>query len=168
LKSLANNFPVRKDKINVGVSVIIFNRKKEVLLYQRKDLGWWGFPGGRVDSEEGLEAAALREVKEEAGLEVVLKNISGIYLKTKGKKNLLFVFKAELKGGKLLKVGDETKDNRWLTIKKAKPLLPPNLRRRLEDVLKNNNFFIRRQDNITLKMWLDLKKRDLKNLFSLR
>jgi len=121
-----------------------------------------------VDNKESLEFAALREVKEETGLKVVLKNVSGIYLKTKGKKNILFIFTAEVDGGKLLKTGDETKNNRWFQIKKAQTLLSPNLRRRLKDALRKDHLFIRRQDALPFKMWLDLRKRDLRNFFSFR
>ena len=173
MKEEKSKFPATElsvccDLVNIGVSVIIFNQKQQVLLYQRKDLGWWGFPGGRVDNKESLEFAALREVKEETGLKVVLKNVSGIYLKTKGKKNILFIFTAEVDGGKLLKTGDETKNNRWFQIKKAQTLLSPNLRRRLKDALRKDHLFIRRQDALPFKMWLDLRKRDLRNFISFR
>jgi 8-oxo-dGTP pyrophosphatase MutT (NUDIX family) len=36
--------------------------------------GWW-VPGGAVDKDETLQEAAIRETKEEAGIDVILKGI---------------------------------------------------------------------------------------------
>lgn len=45
----------------------------EVLLVQRKDYdGLWNLPGGGVDEEETFAQGAIREVREETGLEVKL------------------------------------------------------------------------------------------------
>ena len=44
----------------------------KVLLVRRAnppDVGHWGFPGGKVDRGERIEAAAVRELMEETGLE---------------------------------------------------------------------------------------------------
>lgn len=64
----------------VTVDIILFRQKAgptEVLLIQRDRepfAGSWAFPGGFVDSNEELEAAAHRELEEETGLTgVVLK-----------------------------------------------------------------------------------------------
>lgn len=41
---------------------------------ETKNRGWW-LPGGRVDPGETFEVAAIRETKEEAGIDVELKGI---------------------------------------------------------------------------------------------
>ena len=48
--------------------VILFNEKGEVLLEERKDDGYFDFPGGGIDLKESGEDAARRELKEETGL----------------------------------------------------------------------------------------------------
>lgn len=48
----------------------IFNDKGEVLLQKRADSNKWGFPGGVIELGETPQMAAIREVKEETGLDV--------------------------------------------------------------------------------------------------
>ena len=60
---------------SVTVDIALFHQsaeRVEVLLIKRARepfKGWWALPGGFVDEDESLEAAAARELKEETGLE---------------------------------------------------------------------------------------------------
>jgi 8-oxo-dGTP diphosphatase len=56
----------------VGVGVII-TREHEVLLLRRRNVhgaGTWSTPGGHLDFGESPEQCAVREVKEETGLDI--------------------------------------------------------------------------------------------------
>jgi 8-oxo-dGTP pyrophosphatase MutT (NUDIX family) len=50
-----------------------------ILWQQRADFGWWGLPGGILELDESLPQCAVREVKEETGLEVTPVRLIGIY-----------------------------------------------------------------------------------------
>ncbi|MBN1546848.1 MAG: NUDIX hydrolase [Syntrophaceae bacterium] len=55
------------------VDIIIEMEQKRIVLIKRKNPPWgWAIPGGFVDYGESLEDAAVREAKEETGLDVTL------------------------------------------------------------------------------------------------
>lgn len=60
--------------------------------------GRWSFPSGYVDRGEVLEEAAVREVKEETGLDVRLLGLVGLY-SDRGRPVVLAVYAAEVVGG---------------------------------------------------------------------
>lgn len=47
--------------------------KGKILLLYREDEGHWEVPGGKVEKDEGPTEAAIREAKEEIGVEVELR-----------------------------------------------------------------------------------------------
>jgi ADP-ribose pyrophosphatase YjhB (NUDIX family) len=55
--------------MTVGVRAIILDGEGRVLLLRHTYRPGWSFPGGGVDRNETAEAAVIREVREEAGLE---------------------------------------------------------------------------------------------------
>lgn len=59
------------DRIDFAVAVFVVYERK-VLLVHHRQLGKWLPLGGHIELDEDPETAALREVKEESGLEVEL------------------------------------------------------------------------------------------------
>ena len=57
----------------------VFDTDGKVLLQRRGDSKKWGFPGGAIELGETPEMAAVREVKEETGLDVRVSGLIGIY-----------------------------------------------------------------------------------------
>ena len=67
----------RKIILNCAGALII--RDGKILFQRRTDNGRWGLIGGLLEMNETYEQAALREIREETGLEVRLDSFLGIF-----------------------------------------------------------------------------------------
>ncbi len=67
--------------IGIGATTLVFNKDNELLLNLRTDTNSWGIPGGSMELYETIEETAVRELKEEAGINAerleLLKVLSG-------------------------------------------------------------------------------------------
>ncbi len=60
----------------------VVNGQGQVLLQNRSANGeTWGFPGGAMEFGESAEETAVREVREETGLDIQINHLVGIYTK---------------------------------------------------------------------------------------
>lgn len=74
---MQNNSPVP----TLAVGGIVFNNQKQILLIQRNQppaIGFWSIPGGKLKSGESLVEACHREIDEETGLCIKVKNIVAV------------------------------------------------------------------------------------------
>jgi ADP-ribose pyrophosphatase YjhB (NUDIX family) len=67
-------------KKDIGAAGIVFNTQGHVLLV-KQSYGKinWELPGGAAEANESIVETAQREVKEETGLSVVAKHMTGVY-----------------------------------------------------------------------------------------
>ncbi|HEY8369513.1 MAG TPA: NUDIX domain-containing protein [Thermodesulfobacteriota bacterium] len=69
----------RAQTLRAAASAVIFDERGRILLQRRADNGRWGLPGGGVEVGESVAAAAVREVREETGLDVEVVRLIGLY-----------------------------------------------------------------------------------------
>jgi 8-oxo-dGTP diphosphatase len=108
------------------VSIMVANERREMLLVKRarepsKDM--WCFPIGFAESGESVEAAAIRELKEEAGIEgriVQVLDVSSDSTPLYGEV-LVVTFEAEKTGGTEV-AGDDASDFGYFPVTNLPPL----------------------------------------------
>lgn len=101
----------------VVAGCIIRDKEGRYLLVQEmqpKVYGLWNIPAGHVDKGEEIEAAAVREVKEETGYDVKLGEKIGIYHETV-ESPVRHAFLAEIIGGELKAQANEILDVNWFS-----------------------------------------------------
>ncbi|MBP0457489.1 NUDIX domain-containing protein [Streptomyces montanisoli] len=63
----------------VAASAVVTNDQGQILLQRRQDNDLWALPGGGMDMGDSLPGTAVREVKEETGLDVEITGLVGTY-----------------------------------------------------------------------------------------
>lgn len=69
----------------LGAGGLVFTLNQKVLIVQYKD-GSWTYPKGHIEAGEDMEATAIREVLEEAGVQATIQSKLGVsrYVNAKG------------------------------------------------------------------------------------
>ncbi|MFW6117389.1 MAG: NUDIX domain-containing protein [Thermoproteota archaeon] len=92
---------------SLTVDVVIRREDGSIVLVKRKNppfKGFYALPGGFVEYGETVEAAAIREAREETGLDIELTQLLGVYSDPKRDPRghmVSIVYLAERKGGTL-------------------------------------------------------------------
>ena len=91
--------------------------------------GQWNFPAGHVNEFENVTDAAVREVKEETGLDVKLKGVLPICeTELRNETHVTIRFVAEVIGGKIEFDSNEIVDVKWIDIKDIEKMTEEQLR----------------------------------------
>ncbi len=105
----------------VGTGAVIIDDGKILLVKRANEpnRGFWSVPGGVVRLGETLHSALIREVKEETGLDIEVKDIAcvseEIFRNGDIKFHYIIIdFFAEVKSGEL-KAGSDAMDAKWFT-----------------------------------------------------
>jgi 8-oxo-dGTP diphosphatase len=96
--------------LKVGAGVLV-EREGRVLLGRRTvapQSGYWSFPAGFVESDESPEEAAVRECREETGLQVRIVDLLDVsyYAEDFRGAGILVLYRAEIVGGELAPADD--------------------------------------------------------------
>ncbi|MGW6009726.1 NUDIX domain-containing protein [Streptomyces sp. NPDC055210] len=106
----------------VAASAVVTDDQDRILLQRRRDNDLWALPGGGMEMTDSLPGTAVREVKEETGLDVEITGLVGTYTDprhviayTDGEVRRQFnvCFRARLLGGELA-ISDESTELRWI------------------------------------------------------
>ena len=91
-----------------AVTALAYVAQDDAVLLVRQSYGrrYWSLPGGSVEQGESVEGAAVREVKEETGLDVRLARLVGVYSKP-AQNAVAVLFEAEVTGGSIHEATDE-------------------------------------------------------------
>ena len=120
---------------DLAVNVAVIQDDK-ILLTQREDFETWILPGGGVEIGESIAEAAIRETKEETGLDVELTSLVGIYSRVG---NFLgghiVLFTGRNIGGEIKCQAGETIAVEWFPFDKIPSLLSLGHKRRIQDVI---------------------------------
>lgn len=109
----------------VAAGGVVVDDAGRVLVVHRARYDDWSFPKGGVDTDETLEQAALREVREEAGVECrIIRQLSAsryFYTTRKGetRPKVVHYFLMTISGGQLFADGLETDEAVWCSLDEA-------------------------------------------------
>lgn len=131
----------KPNSIVAAVTVFVLNAHDEVLLIKRTDNNLWALPGGAQDFGEYIAETAVRETREESGVDVEVQDIIGIYTNpnhivayTDGEVRQQFsiCFRAKYVGGKLTP-SDESSEVRWVSAGELSALeIHPSMKLRVD------------------------------------
>lgn len=120
-KILPRGAELNPGEFNVGVEIWIINSNKKILLTQRSKYKshplQWECPGGCLLAGETSVEAAIREIKEEIGLDINFQDLK--YLSTHLYKYQfvdIFLVTKEIDTDKLFLQTEEVADAKWISI----------------------------------------------------
>ena len=135
--------------VTPSVFVAVRWHEGRLLLVRRCDDGAWELPGGRVDVGESAAEAAVRETAEEAGVQVLVTGLLGIFTdpghvirSTSGEVRQQFavLFRARALGGVPRGDGHETSDAAWVAVADLPRLpIPAPVRTWIGEALANDD-----------------------------
>jgi 8-oxo-dGTP pyrophosphatase MutT (NUDIX family) len=108
----------------VAASAVVADDHGRILLQCRRDNGLWALPGGGMELTDSLPGTAVREVKEETGLDVGITGLVGTYTDPKHiiaytdgevRRQFNVCFTARITGGRL-EISDESTELRFVPV----------------------------------------------------
>jgi ADP-ribose pyrophosphatase YjhB (NUDIX family) len=125
--------------MTIGAFSMIFDDKHRILLCKRNDKDIWNLPGGMVEKNEAPWEAAIREAKEEIGVDIIIESLSGVFFK-KEKDDLVFNFVASISNG-VPTVSEEAKEIAYFSVNDIPTNTSPKQLERIKLYFDNSAVF---------------------------
>lgn len=114
-------------RVNVVYVLLMDELGQNVLMVKNKSTGpsYYTLPGGAVavENDETLEEAAIREVKEETGLDVQVDGIFSVgeaFFEERGHHAIFFTFVGKIIGGEItISLPEEIEEVTWMDLEQA-------------------------------------------------
>lgn len=136
----------KPNSIVVAVTVFVRDEQGRVLLIQRTDNGLWALPGGAQEFGEYIAETAVRETREEAGVEIEVASVVGIYTNPNHvveysdgevRQQFSICFRGRYVSGQPT-TSDESSEVRWVTHGELDELtIHPSMRLRIDHGFEN-------------------------------
>lgn len=115
-------------RVDVAYALITNKDQDKVLIVQNIHSSSWSLPGGAVESGESWSSAAIREAREEAGIEVELLGISAVnecFFEEKSEHVVFVTFKAKAKNSDtMITRPHEIAEIKWVSFEEADQKMP--------------------------------------------
>jgi ADP-ribose pyrophosphatase YjhB (NUDIX family) len=120
------------------VAVFVFLQQADKLLLVKQGYGqqYWSLPGGIVEAGESIDQAAVREVKEETGLDISIERVVGLYSKP-GEYALAITLAGKIIGSEL-KPDHEIQECRFFPLDQLPSQVREHFQQRADDYLHQN------------------------------
>jgi len=79
LVHIAYDIVLKLNPRKLAAHAAIFDEQGRLLILESRYAGGWALPGGGLDRREHLDAAVVRECREELGVEVEVEYLTGLY-----------------------------------------------------------------------------------------
>lgn len=131
----------KANSIVPSVTAIVTDEQGRLLLVHKTDNNLWALPGGGVDFGESVAQAAVREVKEETGIDVEVTGLVGLYTDPRHvmayddgevRQQFSICFITRLLGGELA-TSNETSEVEFVDVEQIEELpIHPSMRLRIQ------------------------------------
>lgn len=112
-------------RVDVAYVLLFDELEQKVLMVKNKGTGasYYTLPGGAVEKGETLKEAAVREVKEETGLDVQVDGVFSIgeaFFEERGHHAIFFTFVGKIIGGEInISYPEEIEEVTWMDLTQA-------------------------------------------------
>ncbi len=133
--------------IVAAASAVVTTPDGKIVLHRRRDNDAWSLLGGKMEYGETVEATVLREIREEAGVDAVVKKLIGVYSNPhhviayadgEVRQEFSICFHCETKET-CFAVSGESREVKAFSYEELKNLsMHPTQMQRIDDFIKNN------------------------------